>query len=338
MSLGFGLLSAQLRPGETDWSRAYDESIRLAVEAERFGLSSIWTTEHHFVDDGYMPSLAVVSGAIAAATSTIEIATGVILAPLHHPLHLAEDAATVSLLSGGRFTLGLGLGWSGIEFGALGADMTKRGTAMEEILTVLRQSWTGEPFHHQGSIYDFPEIAVRPVPSTPIPILIGGGAEAAIRRAARLADGIFSNVAPDKLAIQLRWIQEECERIGRDPSELRIVHYSVILPGTSPDAAWARYVNHVWHMTWKYSDMEESAARPGSPPAAPELTDERRNRLQDRFTVAGSSDEIVATLLGVREQASMPVEFVARSHFATLEYEDQVELMQQLAEEVAPHL
>ncbi|MDP9494829.1 MAG: LLM class flavin-dependent oxidoreductase [Actinomycetota bacterium] len=338
MSLGFGLLSAQLRPGETDWSRAYDETIRLAVEAERLGLSSIWTTEHHFVDDGYMPSLAVVSGAIAAATSTIEIATGVILAPLHHPLRLAEDAATVSLLSGGRFTLGLGLGWSGIEFEALGADMAKRGAAMEEILTVLKQSWAGEPFHHQGSVYQFSEIAVRPVPTAPIPILIGGGAEAAIRRAARFADGIFSNVAPDKLAQQLQWIEDECELIGRDPSQLRIIHYSVLLPATSEDSAWARYVDHVWHMTWKYSDMEASASRPGPPPHSPELTDERRNRLQTRFTVAGSSDEIVTTLLGVREQASLPVEFVARSYFATLEYQEQVELMQQLAEEVAPHL
>jgi hypothetical protein len=68
------------------------------------------------------------------------------------------------------------------------------------------------------------------------------------------------------------------------------------------------------------------------------LTEDRRKRLQDRFTVAGSSDEIVSTLLGVREQASMSIEFVARSYFATLEYEDQVALMQQLAEEVAPHL
>jgi probable F420-dependent oxidoreductase len=338
MSLGFGLLSAQLRPGERDWSRAYEETIRLATEAELLGLSSIWTTEHHFVDDGYMPSLAVVSAAIAAATSSIEIASGVILAPLHHPLRLAEDAATVSLLSGGRFTLGLGLGWSEVEFAALGADMTRRGAAMEEILTLLRKSWAGEPFHHRGSVYEFPEVAVRPVPSVSIPILIGGGAEAAIRRAARLADGIFSNVAPDKLTQQIRWIEDECERIGRDPSELRIIHYSVILPGTSPEAAWARYVNHVWHMTWKYSDMEASASRSGPPRAAPELTEDRRKRLQDRFTVAGSSDEIVSTLLGVREQASMSIEFVARSYFATLEYEDQVALMQQLAEEVAPHL
>jgi probable F420-dependent oxidoreductase len=338
MSLGFGLLSAQLRPGETDWSRVYEETIALAVEAERIGLSSVWTTEHHFVDDGYMPSLAVVSGAIAAATSTIEIGTGVILAPLHHPVRLAEDAATVSLLSGGRFTLGLGLGWIGVEFEGLGASMSRRGAAMEEILTLLPRAWTGEPFTHQGKVFQLHEIAVRPRPSARIPILIGGGAEPAIRRAARLADGIYSNAGAGTFLRQLQWLEDECRQIGRDPAELRVIHYSVMLPGASAEEAWERYTDHLWHLTWKYSDMETSATRSGPPPAPPAMTSSDRETLLRRNVIAGSGDQIVAALLAIREQSTLPVEFVARSYMTTLEYEDQVELMQQLATEVAPHL
>ncbi len=338
MGLGFGLLSAQLRPGETDWDRAYDETIRLAVEAERLGLSSVWTTEHHFVDDGYMPSLAVVSAAIAAATSEIEIGTGVILAPLHDPLRLAEDAATVSLLSGGRFILGLGLGWSQVEFDGLRIDRTKRGAAMEEILQILPRAFSGEPFRHSGSIYHLPELAVRPMPSSKVPVLVGGGAEAAIRRAARLADGIFANVPRDAFLHQIAWIRDECDRIGRDPAELRIIHYSVMLPGDSAAEAMDRYLDHSWHMFWKYSDMEASATRPGPPPAAPPFDESKRDRLFGRSTLAGSGDQIVTELNEIREAVGLEVEFAARSYFHTLEYDDQVELMQRLAEEVAPHV
>lgn len=338
MSLGFGLLGAQLRPGETDWTRAYRESVRAAADAERLGMSSVWTTEHHFVDDGYMPSLLVVSGAIAAATSAIEIGTGVVLAPLHNPLRLAEDAATADLLSGGRLVLGLGLGWSETEFAALGADRSRRGKAMEDTLEILLRAWTGDPFRYRGRVYDLPELAVRPAPSRHIPILIGGSAESAIRRAARLADGIFANAPTEAFLQQLGWIRDECERIGRDPAGLRIVHYSVMLPGSSADEARQRYGEHLWAMMWKYSDMEASATRPGPPPPPPPLTDEARARLAGRSTLAGPPEQIVASLLELRERAGMPVEFVARSYLHTLPYEDQLALMEQLAAEVAPYL
>ncbi len=338
MSLGFGLLSAQLRPGETSWDRAYDHTISLAIEAERLGFSSVWTTEHHFVDDGYMPSLAVVSAAIAAVTDRIEIGTGVILAPLHHPLRLAEDAATVSLLSNGRFILGLGLGWSETEFAGLGADRTRRGVTMEEILAILPAAWSGEPFRHRGAVYDLPELAVRPKPSARIPILVGGGAEVAVRRAARLADGIFANVPKEQLLQQLRWIEDECEQVGRDPKELRIIHYSVMLPASSEEEAIERYTDHLWQMYWKYGDMEDSVARTGPPPSAPPFDHAKRDRLYGRSTAAGTPDQIVEHLLGIRTEANLPVEFAARSYFPTLEYDAQLELMQRLAEEVSPHI
>lgn len=338
MGLGFGLLSAQLRPGETDWTRAYDETVRLAVEAERLRFISVWTTEHHFVDDGYMPSLLVVGAALAQATSRIELGTGVILAPMHHPLRLAEDAATVQLLSHGRLLLGLGLGWSGIEFLGLGADQGRRGAAMEEILQILPTAWTGEPFTHRGKVYDLPTLAVRPAPSSRIPILVGGGAEPAIRRAARLADGLFSNAPAEKFLVQVGWVVDECERIGRDPSTFRFLHYAVLLPGESREKVLARYRDAVWAMHWKYSDMEASASRP-LPPAAPPAFDRPDEALlRGRSVVAGTPGEIVDSLLDLRRRAGVPVEFTARSYLSLLDLDAQLELMGRLAEEVAPHL
>jgi probable F420-dependent oxidoreductase len=338
MGLGFGLLSAQVRPGETDWTRAYDETIRVAIEAERLGFSSIWTTEHHFVDDGYMPSLLVVSAAIAQATSTIEIGTGVILAPMHHPLRLAEDAATVQLLSHGRLALGLGLGWSEVEYQGLGADARRRGAAMNEILEILPQAWTGEPFTHHGDVYQLPTVGVRPTPSTKIPVLIGGGAEVAIRRAARLADGLFANAPAEKFIEQVGWVLDECEKIGRDPSTFRFLHYSVLLPGLSRAAALTRYRDALWAMNWKYSDMEASAVR-GLPAASPPAFDRDDETLvRGRATIAGTTDEIVEALLTLRERAGVPVEFAGRSYFPMLELDEQLDLMQQLAEGIAPHV
>ena len=338
MGLGFGLLSAQLRPGETDWMRAYDETIRLGVEAERLGFTSVWTTEHHFVDDGYMPSLLVVGAALAQATSRIELGTGVVLAPLHHPLRLAEDAATVQLLSHGRLALGLGLGWSEAEFAGLGADARRRGAAMEEILRILPQAWTGEPFTHHGAIYDLPTLGVRPRPSTPIPVIVGGNAEPAIRRAARLADGIFANASVPTFVEQVRWVLDECERIGRDPASFRFIHYSVLLPGASRKEALARYRDALWTMQWKYSDMEASASRRLPPPSAPRFDRPDDEIVEGRATYAGTPEALVEALHDIRQQAGVPLEFVARSHFPLLEYDMQVDLMQQLAEGVAPNV
>ena len=209
---------------------------------------------------------------------------------------------------------------------------------LEEILSILPQAWAGQPFRHRGEVYEFPEVGVRPTPSAKVPILIGGGAEAAIRRAARLADGIFANVPKDQFLQQLAWIRDECHQIGRDPAELRVVHYSVMLPGASKEEAMERYTEHLWSMMWKYRDMEASASRALPPAEPPPFDDSKRDRLFGRATIAGTGDQIVEYLHGIREEAGVGVEFVARSFFHTLRNAEQRELMQQLAEEVSPHI
>jgi alkanesulfonate monooxygenase SsuD/methylene tetrahydromethanopterin reductase-like flavin-dependent oxidoreductase (luciferase family) len=209
---------------------------------------------------------------------------------------------------------------------------------MEEILEILPKAWSGQPFTHEGAVYTLPTLGVRPTPSTRIPVLVGGGAEPAIRRAARLADGIFANANAAQFTEQVRWVLDECERIDRDPSTFRFIHYSVMLPGETRDAALARYRDPLWAMQWKYSDMESSATRPLPPPSPPPWDRPDDELVKGRSTFAGTPDELVEAMLDIRKQAGVPVEFVARSHFPLLEYDAQFDLMEQLADGVAPHV
>jgi alkanesulfonate monooxygenase SsuD/methylene tetrahydromethanopterin reductase-like flavin-dependent oxidoreductase (luciferase family) len=209
---------------------------------------------------------------------------------------------------------------------------------MDEILRILPQAWSGQPFTHEGSVYAFPTLGVRPTPPSRIPVLVGGGAEAAVRRAARLADGIFANVPADAFVQQVGWVLDECERIGRDPATFRFVHYSVLLPGASREAAMARYREALWAMQWKYSDMEASVSRPLPAAVTPPLTRSDEELVRGRATFAGPPDALVEALLDVRRRAGVPVELAARSYLPMLEFDAQVELMAELAEGVAPHV
>src|SRR5688500_5571077 len=133
MRIGYGYLTAQHHPDDprTD-VEIYREAIEIAVELEAAGFDSVWTSEHHFVDDGYLPSQLPLLAAMAARTSRICLGTGVLLAPMFDPLHLAEDAATVDLISDGRLILGLGIGWREEEFDGFGIPMSERGARMED--------------------------------------------------------------------------------------------------------------------------------------------------------------------------------------------------------------
>jgi alkanesulfonate monooxygenase SsuD/methylene tetrahydromethanopterin reductase-like flavin-dependent oxidoreductase (luciferase family) len=152
--VGFGSITCQRYPGDRRSTvELYQEGIELAEEAARLGFDSVWASEHHFFDDGYLPSVLPMCAAIAARTTRTTVGTDVLLGPLHQPIRLAEDAAVVDLLSGGRLELGLGSGTDPSVFSALGYDPERRRELMGDGLATVLGSLRGEPLPTGDAVY-----------------------------------------------------------------------------------------------------------------------------------------------------------------------------------------
>ena len=171
------------------WQQLYSETLEQASWAEELGFHSVWLSEHHFTDDGYMPSIPSALAAIAARTHRVRLGTAVILAPLHHPLRLAEDLAVVDLFSGGRLDIGLAAGYRRKEFDVMGVPRSERGQRTEETVQLLRLAWAGEAFSFHGKSYQFENVIVTPPPAQAggPPLFLGGSTVPPARRAGWVA-------------------------------------------------------------------------------------------------------------------------------------------------------
>jgi probable F420-dependent oxidoreductase len=180
----------------------YESALACAVAAEEQGYDWINVTEHHVAADGYLPALFVLLSAMAARTDRIRLSTGMLILTLHSPLRIAEEAAVLDIISGGRLTLGVAAGYREVEFQAMQVDYRTRGKRFVESLEILRLAWTGEPFTFSGEIFSFPELVVRPVPlqRPGIPLWLGGTTEVALRRAVRHGAPVFPG-ATDEIAV-----------------------------------------------------------------------------------------------------------------------------------------
>ena len=339
MKVGYGLVTCQRYPGDPRSDQdLYREALELAERAEALGYDSIWLSEHHFVDDAYMPSMLPVAAAMAARTERIEIGTGLLLAPLHDPVRLAEDAATVDLISGGRLVLGLGLGWRAEEFEGLHVPLRARRRRLVDAIAILRQAW-GDGVVTGTQTAPYPGMAVTPKPAAPggPPIVIGAFVEAAVRRAGALADGFMATeVTPETLREQVGWVRDELERTGRDPAGFE---FSVHLPTFAWHGAdaWERVRDHHWYVTWKYEDMEEARGRTGPPPPAPPIPPEREASLREEI-VLGTPQQVAEQIAALDEAVGGGLHYVARLYWPGLDPAVRDEAMAIFAEEVAPLL
>jgi len=174
------------------FERLYSQTLEQIGWAESIGFDSVWLTEHHFTDDGYTPSPLVIAAAIGARTQRLRIGTNLLQIPLHDPIRLAEDAATLSLLTGGRFDLGVALGYRQLEFDAFGRRLQQRPSLLEESVEILRRAWRGDAINFDGRRFRVGDLRITPPPEHVPRILIGGMVPQAIERAARIGDGFLS--------------------------------------------------------------------------------------------------------------------------------------------------
>ena len=240
------------------WSRLYQETLEQAAWAESLGFDSIWLSEHHFTDDGYIPSLFPMLAALAMRTTRVRLGTAVLLAPLHHPLRLAEDAAVVDVLSNGRLDLGVAPGYRAEEFTLLGVRRAERGRRTDETIEVLQAAWTGRPFSYHGRCFQFADAIVTPPPlqQPHPPIWVGGGSPATAERAARLGCHFLPDGGADAALYTLYRAQLAAH--GHDPDRFSITTVRSVYVCEDPERGWQEVKEHYRYMADRYRQWSEA--------------------------------------------------------------------------------
>lgn len=235
----FGLVFANTGFGATP-----DGAVALGRIAEESGFESIWTVEHVVVPAGYesqypysptgkmpgrednpIPDPLIWLTWVAANTSTVSLATGILILPQRNPVVLAKEVATLDVLSAGRVILGVGVGWLREEFDAIGVDFDERGAITDEYVGALRALWQqDEPtFAGRWTSFDRAKMYPKPVQAGGVPIHVGGHSNAAARRAGRIGDGFFpAGGSLEELTTFFEVARQSARDAGRDPSAIEM--------------------------------------------------------------------------------------------------------------------
>jgi len=267
----------------------YRAALEMAAWGEEHGCLSVAVSEHHCSPDGYLPAPLVLAAAIAGRTTRLPVQVAALILPLHDPIALAEQMAVLDLVSGGRVSYVLAVGYRPEEYAAFGRDFASRGRRMDACLSALQRAFTGEPFEYEGRT-----LRVLPRPATPggPPLLLGGGSPAAVRRAARFGLGMVTQGGVAGLAELYR---EECRKLGREPGFFIDPPADLVTSAfvaEDVDAAWERLGPYLLHDARMYASWlgEGAAVSRSGATSVSEL------RAQGRPYAIFTPEEAVATI------------------------------------------
>jgi alkanesulfonate monooxygenase SsuD/methylene tetrahydromethanopterin reductase-like flavin-dependent oxidoreductase (luciferase family) len=294
MKLGI-YLNAQ-HPASDDPARRFAETVEQVRLIRSLGFDSVWSGEHH-VTPGfhYFPLLPMLQR-LAAEAEGLWVGTNLVLLPLHNPVELAEVGAFLDVITGGRFILGVGLGYRSEEFAVFGVPMRERVSRLTESVEIIRRLWTEDRVVHTGRHWRLDGVSIRPRPlqQPRPPILVGAQVDAGIARAARIADGWLVVPLPtvDEFAKQASAFAAARSAAGLPPSGhvCRLLEVFVADDEASAVARAAPFLleKYAAYMSWGLRDVAVDRA------AAPE--EQLRRLAADRFAI-GSPAQVVEALV-----------------------------------------
>ncbi len=246
--LRFDLRKAPFSPA--DHRALYATALEMAEYADARGFDAISLSEHHAVDDGFLPSPLVLAAALAGRTKRLRITISALLATLYDPVKLAEDLAVLDLASAGRVSTTLGMGYRPEEYASFGKDYAARGKLLDECIEVLLKAWSGEPFQWQGrTLHVTPRSFTKPHP----PICAGGQSLAGARRAAHF--GLpYQPASNDREMIAL--YTAECARRGQKPLVLPPGSGETIWVARDPEKAWRELGPYLLYEATTYASWQ----------------------------------------------------------------------------------
>ncbi|MGE3391937.1 MAG: LLM class flavin-dependent oxidoreductase [Gammaproteobacteria bacterium] len=315
MSLRFGVLWPFRNPefARVPWETLYDTHLDLIADSEAMGYDDAWLTEHHFVDDGYSPSLLPIAAAVAARTTRIRIGTFLVLLPLHNPVRIAEDTATVDLISNGRFELGVGLGYRREEFSNQGISHTERGARLQEGIAVIQRLLSGESVTFDGKFSKLKDIRISPpaLQRPHPPLWLGAIAPKAIERAAKMGfhfQGVGSTMLDKQYDAALR-------AAGRDPASFNIAQLQAVYVAPSREQAWELAAKPLHYMASCYAKwFAEANDKPGDDKAGEGIPSVDEMIRAQKFSFFGE-DAIVGT---PKDACEMIADYVSKGRVTHL--------------------
>ena len=334
----FGLMYDFRNPEQ--WRRSYPDLYRATldqiVRVDELGYDNVWLTEHHFVDDGYNPSVLTAATAIAARTSRIRIGSFVLLLPFHNAVRVAEDAAAVDIWSNGRFDLGVGQGYRAEEFTSLCVPRGERSARLAEGIELIKRLWTEDGVSFSGDFnrVDNLTLTPKPVQKPHPPIWIGARTDNATRRAARLGFNLLGTIGPDPAIPYVKALREH----GREPADYSIAQLRAVYVAKTADQAWEEAGEHLHYMMINYASWLAEAKDAAGDDRVWQIRDARELRESPyaEGLMVGTPEDCARKIERFRKDYAC-THFIMVTQFAGLDPRKGLRSMELFAKEVMPH-